>query len=171
LLAADWQIRALLPSDNLEQLTDLIHRAYAPHLARGLRFVGTHQTVQVTAERIASGHAFVATVQDELVGTVTVRPPQPQSSAPLYRDPHTWSVSQLAVTPELKGRGLGHALHDAAVEFARRSGAKTMMLDTAEPASGLIALYESWGYRIVGRADWRPNTNYESVLMSRAISS
>jgi hypothetical protein len=46
-----------------------------------------------------------------------------------------------------------------------------MMLDTAEPASGLIALYESWGYRIVGRADWRPNTNYESVLMSCALSS
>jgi GNAT superfamily N-acetyltransferase len=171
LLKADWQIRALWPSDSLEQLTDLIHRAYAPHLVHGLRFVGTHQTVQVTAERIASGHAFVATLQDELVGTVTVRPPKPKSAAPLYRDPHTWSFSQLAVTPELKGRGLGRALHDAAVQFALRSGAQTMMLDTAEPAKGLIALYESWGYRIVGRADWRPQTNYESVLMSRAISS
>jgi ribosomal protein S18 acetylase RimI-like enzyme len=171
LLVADWKIRALWPSDSLERLTDLIHRACAPHLAHGLRFVGTHQTPQVTAERIASGHAFVATVHDELIGTVTVRPPQPLSSAPLYRDPHTWSFSQLAVAPELKGRGLGRALHDAAVQFALQSGAQTMMLDTAEPAKGLIALYESWGYRIVGRADWRPKTNYESVLMSRALSS
>lgn len=171
MLVADWKIRALSPSDSLEQLTDLIHRAYAPHLAHGLRFVGTHQTVQVTAERIASGHAFVATAHDELIGTVTVRPPQPQSSAPLYRDPLTWSFSQLAVAPELKGRGLGRALHDAAVQFALQSGAQTMMLDTAAPAKGLIARYESWGYRIVGRADWRPKTNYESVLMSRALSS
>ena len=40
LLAADWQIRPLLPSDSLEQLTDLIHRAYAPHLTHGLRKFG-----------------------------------------------------------------------------------------------------------------------------------
>ena len=137
LLAADWQIRPLLPSDSLEQLTELIHRAHGPHLALGLRFVGTYQTVEVTAERIASGHAFVATAQDELIGTVTVRPPRPQSPAPLYRDPHTWSFSQLAVTPELKGRGLGRALHDAAVQCAPQNGARTMMLDTAEPAQGL----------------------------------
>jgi len=171
LLAADWQIRPLFPSDSLEQLTELIHRAYAAHLSHGLRFVGTHQTVEVTAERIASGHAFVATAQEELIGTVTVRPPMPQSSAPLYRDPRTWSLSQLAVAPELKGRGLGRALHDAAIQFALQNGAQTMMLDTAEPAKGLIDLYKSWGYRIVGRADWRPQTNYESVLMSRAIAS
>ena len=137
LLAADWQIRPLLPSDSLKQLTELIHRAHGPHLALGLRFVGTYQTVEVTAERIASGHAFVATAQDELIGTVTVRPPRPQSPAPLYGDPHTWSFSQLAVTPELKGRGLGRALHDAAVQCALQNGARTMMLDTAEPAQGL----------------------------------
>ena len=47
MLAADWKIRPLLPSESLERLTDLIHRAYAPHLAHGLRFVGTHQTVEV----------------------------------------------------------------------------------------------------------------------------
>lgn len=40
LLAADWQIRPLLPSDSLEQLTDLIHRAYVPHLTQGLRKFG-----------------------------------------------------------------------------------------------------------------------------------
>lgn len=90
---------------------------------------------------------------------------------PPYRDPRTWTLSQLAVAPELKGRGLGRALHDAAVQFALQNGAETMMLDTAEPAKGLIGLYESWGYRIVGRADWRPETNYESVLMSRVTAS
>lgn len=169
MLAADWQIRPLLPSDSLERLTDLIHRAYAPHLAHGLRFVGTHQSVEVTAERLATGDAFIATSPDCIVGTVLARPPQPSSSVPLYRDPQTWSISQLAVAPEYKGRGLGRALHDTAVRHAVRQGARTVALDTAAPAARLIRLYKSWGYRIVGRADFRPTTNYESVLMAQSV--
>lgn len=173
LLAADshdWQIRPLLPSDSLEQLTDLIHRAYSPHLAQGLRFVGTHQTVEVTAERLATGDAFVSTSAGRIVGTVLARQPRPSSSVPLYRDPQTWSISQLAVAPEYKGRGLGRALHDTAVRHAVRRGARIIALDTAAPAARLIRLYKSWGYRIVGRADYRPTTNYESVLMAQSAA-
>lgn len=44
-----------------------------------------------------------------------------------------------------------------------------MGLDTAQPASTLIAMYESWGYRVVGECDWRPLTNYTSVVMSRQL--
>lgn len=170
-MVSDWLIRPLSPDDDLGELTDLIHAAYAAHLSEGLRFVGAHQTIKVTGERLASGHAFVMTSNRKLIGTVTVRPPKLKSSVPLYRDPRTWSISQLAVAPNWKGRGLGQVLHDDAIRFAVQHGGKTMALDTAEPARRLISLYESWGYRIVGRVDWRPQTNYESVLMSRAIAS
>ena len=57
------------------------------------------------------------------------------------------------------------------MELAAQRGAQTMALDTAAPATRLISLYESWGYRIVGSADWRPKTNYESVLMARPIAT
>lgn len=166
---AHWQLRPLTAADDLAQLTALIRAAYAPHLAAGLRFVGTHQTVDVTRSRISEGDCFVATEGATLVGTVLARPPQPHSRAPLYRDPHTWSIGQLAVDPARKGRGLGRALHDFAAAHAARRGARTLALDTAAPARGLIALYEGWGYRIVGSVDWRPDTNYESVLMAKAI--
>jgi hypothetical protein len=44
-----------------------------------------------------------------------------------------------------------------------------MALDTAAPATGLIAImYKAWGYELAGEHDWRPHTNYRSVLMSRA---
>lgn len=165
----DWVIRPLAATDSLAELTELIHAAYAPHLAAGLRFVGTHQTVEMTAERLADGDAFVAVSGHRLIGTVTARRPRPASSAPLYRDPHTWSIGQLAVSPVYKGRGLGRALHDAAVAHAVGQGATTIALDTAAPAAGLIALYESWGYRLVGRVDWRPHVNYESVLMAQPV--
>lgn len=171
MLSPDLVIRPWLASDSLEELTELVHAAYAPHLGAGLRFVGTHQTVAMTAERLATGHAFVATCAGRLVGTVLARPPKPDSSAPLYRDTRTWSISQLAVSPQYKGRGLGRALHDAAVRHAMGLCARTIALDTAAPAAGLIAMYESWGYRIVGRVDWRPHTNYESVLMAQPVAS
>lgn len=171
LTVREWTIRPLSAADSLDELTQLIHAAYAPHLENGLRFVGTHQSVTVTAERLASGDAFVAEGDARHVGTVTVRAPRAGSSVSVYRDPDTWSLSQLAVLPEFKGRGLGRALHDVAVQHAIGRGAKVVALDTAAPASGLISLYERWGYRLVGKADWRPETNYESVLMARSISA
>jgi RimJ/RimL family protein N-acetyltransferase len=167
----DWHIRPLSADDSLEELTDLIHAAYAPHLSAGLRFVGTHQTVAVTEERLATGDAFVAKSSGRTIGTVLVRPPRAGSSVPLYRDLRTWSISQLAVAPEYIGRGLGRALHDTAVRHAVRHGARIIALDTASPAARLIRLYKSWGYRIVGRTDYRPTTNYESVLMARSVAS
>jgi hypothetical protein len=50
-----------------------------------------------------------------------------------------------------------------------RNGGKTMALDTAAPARALIAMYEAWGYKVVGACDWRPDTNYTSVVMSLAL--
>jgi len=42
-------------------------------------------------------------------------------------------------------------------------------LDTAEGAHHLIAMYESWGYRIAENVDWRPLTNYLSVVMVKDL--
>ncbi len=165
----EFRIRSLQPSDSIAELTAIIRSAYAPHAEKGLRFVGTYQDEETTTKRLAEGHGLVAEAEAGLLGTVVVRPPQPTSSAALYRDPETWSIGQLAVLPAWKGRGLGRALHDAAVDLARRNGARAVALDTAAPAKALISLYERWGYRIVGTADWRPHTNYDSVLMLRQL--
>ncbi len=162
-------VRPLKPDDSLQMLTTLIHQAYAPHAAQGLRYWGTHQTVADTATRFASGLGFVAEVAGQIAGTITLRPPQPESPAALYRDPETWSISQFAVAPSHKGGGIGLALHEHALAVALSNGARRMALDTAEPAKPLIALYRQWGYQIVGEQDWRPHTNYLSVLMTRSL--
>ena len=161
------EIRALCEADSLVLLTQLIHRAYAPHAVFGLRYWGTHQSVEDTGNRCASGKSFVARLEGSFVGTITVRAPQPDSPLALYRAPETWSLCQFAVAPELKGMGLGKALHQAAEAWAVEHGAKVLALDTAAPAKSLIAMYEAWGYSAVGEHDWRPHTNYPSVVMSR----
>lgn len=162
-------IRPVAQDEDLVALTAMIHAAYAPHAARGLRFWGTHQSVADTARRLASGRAWVVCNGDRYVGTATLRPPQPDSAVPLYRQAGIYTLSQFCVCPTLKGTGLGKALHAHVLAEAEALGALGLALDTAQPASGLIALYEAWGYTVVGRCDWRPDTNYESVVMYQPV--
>ena len=163
------EIRELQDSDDLEKLTDLIHSAYARHAASGLKYWGTHQTVEDTKRRIAMGICLVALHNGDFVGTGLFRRPQPESKVELYRDPSVWTLAQFSVSPKYKGMGIGKAIHARGLEIVKKEGAKTMALDTAEPAKTLIAMYQSWGYRPVGNCDWRPFTNYPSVVMSMAL--
>lgn len=167
----DLLIRPFDALDDLVALTDLVRAAYAPHAANGLRFWGTHQSVADTARRLASGQGFLALANGEMVGTITVRPPQPDSPVPLYRMSDVWSFCQFAVHPEAKGTGVGSALHERALRHAAANGAKRMALDTAAPAAGLIRMYEAWGYEACGECDWRPHTSYLSALMVRALDA
>ena len=134
-------IRELRATDSLASLTHLIHEAYAPHAALGLRYWGTHQTEEDTAKRFAMGVGLVAEFEGAFVGTLTLRRPQPTSPLVLYRNPVVWSLSQFAVAPRFKGQGLGWALHEAAEGIATRHGASILALDTASPATALIEMY------------------------------
>lgn len=53
--------------------------------------------------------------------------------------------------------------------FAIAHGCRYMALDTAQPAQALIEMYRSWGYVEMGTCDWRPHTNYLSILMKKPI--
>lgn len=58
---------------------------------------------------------------------------------------------------------------DVVERRAQELGAEIIALDTAEGAHGLIRMYEARGYEKVGTVDWRPDTNYLSVLLSRRL--
>ena len=134
-----------------------------------LSYWGTRQSVQDTAQRFAAGLGLIAISDGEYLGTITLRPPQPQSPLALYRDAGTWTIGQFAVAPHCKGKG--KALHQAAIVLARQQGARFIALDTAAPAQALIEMYLSWGYQQVGVHSWRPHTNYDSVVMLRSLEA
>ena len=161
--------REVSEMENIAALTVLIRSAYAPHAASGLRYWATHQSAEDTAKRLASGHGFVAELNGVVVATVTLRQPEPESKVPLLREAATWSFGQFAVAPEHKGRGFGKQIHDFALLYAAKHGCKKMALHTAQPATALIAMYRSWGYELAGTCDWRPHTNFVSVLMSKPV--
>lgn len=74
-------------------------------------------------------------------------------------------LAELYVVPSRRGRGLGRALMNAAIELARQEGATYMDLCTSEADVVARALYESLGFsNREGKPDGPLNYYYERNL-------
>lgn len=78
-------------------------------------------------------------------------------------------VNALAVDPALQRSGWGSLLLDRLENEAARRGLGRVGLDTAKPATELIAWYERRGYRVVGNVHWEGKT-YDSVVMHKTLA-
>ncbi len=162
-------IRRLRDSDPVPGITDLLHAAYAPLAAMGLRFTATHQDEEVTRARLARGMAWVGERDGEIVATVTLYPtPSGTSACDWYRQDGVFTLGQFAVRPDLQRQGLGRRLMELMEAEATALGARELALDTAEGATHLVRWYENAGYRFVAFADWS-TTNYRSVVLSKTL--
>lgn len=161
-------IRELRESDNLDDLTGLLHRAYARLADMNLKFVATWQDTSITRKRIARSTCFVAVMGGRIIGTVCFHSPDSRIGSPWMDRPDVAHVGQLAVEPDYQNRGIGRRLMVHCENYARQLGAAHIALDTAEPAVHLIDWYRRQGYRIVEKADWDV-TNYKSVVMSKPL--
>lgn len=164
-----YTIRPFAATDSVEELTRVVNSAYKQLADLGLRFVGTHQDAAETARRIEGNTCLVAVQDGKLIGTIIIAEGDWPSDPDWYKRPGTRLISQFGVIPEQKGTGVGRALLDAAEKFAFEDGADEAALDTAEDATHLIELYKRRGYRFIQHVDWRPTTNYRSVLLSKRL--
>ncbi len=168
-------VRPIAPSDSLEALTALLHRAYAPLGAKGLNYTAVDQRVDDTARRFASGHGFVAEQDGVIVGTVVVNGPLDADEKPdaracawyLRRD--VAHLHQLGVEPAAQGQGTGPALIAACERWAVDQGFRAMALDTAMPATHLRQRYAALGYADVGDVQWS-GKRYRTVIMVKPLS-
>jgi GNAT superfamily N-acetyltransferase len=153
----------------VESLTAMLHEAYAPLAARGMRYLATHQPPAKTLERLSEGDSYLAFFDSEPVATVTLYREKPQSTCEYYRRPGVFSFGQFAVRREFQGRGYGAKLMELVENRARDLGARELALDTSEHATELIATYRRRGYDLVSHTQWDV-TNYRSVILSRLLS-
>lgn len=163
-------IRPLAESDSLVELTNLLHRAYAKLAAMGLNYTAVDQPVEVTARRISRGQSFVALCDGRIIGTLTVARPYPNSHSTWHRAPEVVHLNQFAVEPTFQGRGIGSALLARAEAWSQAEGFDELAMDTAEPASHLLAFYGKRGYRFVGHIQWE-GKRYRSVIFSKRLTS
>ena len=181
----DLRLRPLLPTDSLDELTALLHRAYAPLAAQGLRYVATHQDVATAAERCAEAETWVGELDGRVVATIGLVAPDGPSRAPWYQRPEVAHIHQFAVEPRLQGEGVGSALMTLVERRAAALGARELAMDTSEEATELIGWYQHRGYRQVATVDWgamaradaapdrieqlAAQINYASVILSRRL--
>jgi GNAT superfamily N-acetyltransferase len=164
-------VRRLRESDlhRVPQITTLIHAAYAPLAARGLRYLATHQDDATTLERLNEGVGLVALEDDGIVATITYYPRSSTHGCAWYDRADVAKFGQLAVHPACQGRGITRVLLGEVERLALEDGAMELACDTSEHASELRVMYGRRGYREVGFVRWDV-TNYRSVILSKTLS-
>jgi GNAT superfamily N-acetyltransferase len=161
-------VRPLSPRDSVDELTRLLHRAYAPLGAMGLNYTAVDQTADVTAKRIAGGQCFVAASDGAVVGTIVVQPTHATNDCAYFTRQGVAAVHQFGVEPSAQGQGVGRSLLAACEAWATERGYHELAMDTAEPATHLVALYTGLGYRHVDIVQW-PGKVYRSVVLSKTL--
>jgi RimJ/RimL family protein N-acetyltransferase len=131
-------------------------------ISGGWRGVGHERRYLRTIRRSADAAVFVAEAEEGIVGRLSIA-----------RDAHPASrhVADLGlmVAGSHRRRGVGTALLDAAVGWARVNGIRKLELHVFPHNAAAIALYEKYGFRREGyrRAHYRRENGYvDAILMA-----
>ncbi|MFE9770319.1 GNAT family N-acetyltransferase [Streptomyces sp. NPDC005931] len=120
------------------------------------------------SERSGPRDHLVAEYDGRLVGYVRLGFPTALAS-----NAHVRQIRGLAVAEDARGRGVGRALVRAAVEEARRRGARRITLRVLGHNTTARALYESEGFVVTGVQPEEfcvDGTYVDDVLMGRPLS-
>ncbi|MDE1975656.1 MAG: ribosomal protein S18-alanine N-acetyltransferase [Elusimicrobia bacterium] len=91
--------------------------------------------------------------------------------AGLWEIPPEGQVTTIAVAPESSGRGLGRRLLNALLGRCRERGLSSVTLEVSAKNPAAIALYESSGFRVVGRRPKFYNDGSDALLMDLSLEA
>ncbi|MGF6921073.1 GNAT family N-acetyltransferase [Paraburkholderia sp. 40] len=157
--------------DSFDELTAMLHRAFARLGAMGLNCTCTDQPVSVTKARATRGDCYVVVCDGRLIGTVTLHAPDRYSPCELYRNADIASMRQFGVDPAWQTRGIGTLLLAFADHWAATRGYAELALDTPQPATHLLAFYRSHGFRIADFMRFDGKRYDSAILRKPAIAA
>lgn len=116
------------------------------------------------------GSILVATERDVAIGVVALRP---------YGGEHSFELTKMAVDVPWRGRGIGKMLMQAALEEARKLGAKRVILYSNTRTSGpAVQLYRKMGFReipleqgVYQRADIKMERLLDTITIQKTTHS
>ena len=133
---------------------------------RGWRSVGDERRYLRALRRYADAAVFVAEAPEGIVGRLSVaRDPHPASS-------HVADLG-LMVASTHRRRGIGRALLERAVEWAREAGVRKLELHVFPHNEPALALYTSFGFEREGyrRHHYRRAGEYvDAILMALEVA-
>ncbi len=162
-------VRKWRKTDDVAEITVLLHRAYAQLANLGFRYYATWQDDTVTLERLSQGIAFIAEFNGKIVGTATLYLPPGKTGCQWYDRSDVARFGQFGVEPALQRNGIGSRLIEEIESTTAMHGVPNLALDTAEGATHLIELYRRKGYEYACDADWEI-TNYRSIIMNKKLA-
>lgn len=155
--------------DSLEQITQLLHSAYAKLASKGFNYVAATQSTEVTQSRLNSGQGVIARKGGVIIGTITYYTGTRGTYEPEhYKKSSIGHFGQFAVLPALQKHSIGSKLVEFVESLALADGKSEIACDTAEGAIDLVTYYKSRGYRTIGYHQWEHAT-YRSVLLSKSL--
>jgi len=133
-VSSDREAPTLSPMtlDDLDEVLDIERASFQTPWSRGaFRY-------ELTQNRVA--RSLVARLGRQLAGYLC-----------LWEIGHEIHITNLAVHPSLRRHGVARALLGHIVEGARRGGAELIFLEVRPTNLEALALYESFGFRVIGR--------------------
>lgn len=149
----------LCNKDTVNQIVDVIHKAFEERSKQGLFFGVANVTSACFVEKYShDAIVFIAKIDEAVVGTASVKFYY-NNKKELYA-----FFSDLAVDPVFKRRGVGSALETAVKKSCIEHGCLYMECTTAAKADSAIRIHKKHGYRVCGFKSF-DTTNYYSVVM------
>jgi ribosomal-protein-alanine N-acetyltransferase len=78
-------------------------------------------------------------------------------------------ILDIAVSPEQRGRGVGLALMNRAIEVAREHQAEVLALEVRASSAPAIGLYEHTGFRRTGVRSKYYDASEDAILMEKSL--
>lgn len=156
----------------------LVNAAFAEYRGTSVNFTGIDQDETETLARMEGrqvwlafdGRRAAATISLEFkTDSVTPDPDAPDGAAGMAPVRRVAFISQFAVSPLYKGRGLGTRLLMFAEGVSAEEGAVEVRLSTADSIEHLLRFYDRRGYRPISRTRW-PGKTYDSVILGKALT-
>lgn len=114
------------------KMLDQMRRIYRPN-----------PLANVVYGRVAGTAGYVCEVEGRIIGNLSLRSALPHTSRGRL-------IGNVVVHPEFRGRGIGHALMERALEAARAMHARWIGLEVRADNVVACRLYEHLGFRVVG---------------------
>jgi len=152
-MAASRGLRRLNPLRDLGQVASVIEEGFGPDLTepgrRALREMQLLSRLGPLLWWLASmspdfrefHSGFVWVEEGRIVGTLHITRPGPYT--------RRWFISNVAVRVSYRGRGIGRALTEAALAWARKQGGETVFLRVRRENAVAWSLYDSLGFQPV----------------------
>lgn len=147
---------------DVPQIRSLLNAAYKEHADKGLNYTATYQDEGETRKRMAKGRTFVLLSGTEIVGTILFYERNE------FTGKRSAYLEQFAISPKLKGTGLGSIIMDFCEQLANDEKYEAIQLNTAQPATHLVDWYKRRGYKIVAEVHLEGKT-YDSYVFEKTL--